>query len=280
MKFSNEAEFLAFLNAEIEANRVVLPTLPEVALKVRDAVNKGEASAVQLAEIIGSDAALSARLIQVANSPLYRGRVEIEKLQMAIPRLGNNTVRTLVTSLVMQQIFNPQSPLLEKYFRKTWEDGINVAAMSRAFASRCSHLDADQAMLGGLIHQIGKLPVLTVAENHSSLLEDKAAFENLLNSTHSKIGGTILKSWEFPESLINVVLNYNDFSRDAGNDADYVDVVQVAYLENMAATAPEVDQADWSTIPAFGKLGLAAEIEVLEIEGVAEEVEEAHRLLS
>ena len=280
MKFSNEAEFLAFLNAEIEANRVVLPTLPEVALKVRDAVNNGEASAVQLAEIIGSDAALSARLIQVANSPLYRGRVEIEKLQMAIPRLGNNTVRTLVTSLVMQQIFNPQSPLLEQYFRKTWEDGINVAAMARAFASRCSHLDADQAMLAGLIHQIGKLPVLTVAEDHSSLLEDKAAFETLLNNTHTKIGGTILKSWEFPDSLIKVVLNYNDFSRDEGSDADYVDVVQVAYLENMAATASEVDQADWNTIPAFGKLGLAAEIEVLEIEGVAEEVEEAHRLLS
>lgn len=279
MTLTNEDEFLTFLKSEIDNNRVVLPTLPEVALKVRDLVNSGEASTADLASEIGTDAALSARMIQVANSPLYRGRVHVDKLQMAIPRLGNNTVRTLVTSLVMQQLFQPKSSILDSYFRKTWTDGTQVAALSRAFASRCKHLDADQAMLGGLIHQIGKLPILSLAEAQPELLEDTERFEKLLENTHTEVGGMILREWEFPDSLVNVVLQYNDFSRDSGIQADYVDVVQVSYLENLAARNPEIDQAAWNAIPAFEKLGLSADIQVLEIQGVAEEVEEAHRLL-
>ena len=108
MNVANEDEFLSFLISEIKNNRVVLPTLPEVALKVREALASGNASVPKLAGVIGTDAALSARLIQVANSPLYRGQGHIEKLEMAILRLGNNTVRTLVTSLIVQQIFYPE----------------------------------------------------------------------------------------------------------------------------------------------------------------------------
>ena len=166
------------------------------------------------------------------------------------------------------------------YFRKTWADGANVSALARAFAGHCKHLDADQAMLGGLIHQIGKLPILKLAEKHPSFLEDPANFEKLLDKTHTKIGGMILKAWEFPQSLLDVVLHYTDLRHDSGNEADYVDVVQVAYLENLAASNPGVDRTGWNDIPAYGKLGLSADIEVLQIEGIADEVEEAHRLLA
>ena len=117
MQFKSVQDFLAHVQQELDANRLVLPTLPDVALKVRDAVSKGQANAGELANMITTDAALSARLIQVANSPLYRGAVEINNIQMAVARLGNNTVRTLITSLVMQQMFSPTTASLEELFR-------------------------------------------------------------------------------------------------------------------------------------------------------------------
>ncbi|WP_256360884.1 HDOD domain-containing protein [Methylomonas koyamae] len=132
MQFKSVQDFLVHVQEELDANRLVLPTLPDVAIKVRDAVSNGDATAQSLAEIIATDAAISARLIQVSNSPLYRGAVEIKNIQMAVTRLGNNTIRTLITSLIMQQMFTPTSALLETYFRKTWEQGVNVSAIARA----------------------------------------------------------------------------------------------------------------------------------------------------
>ena len=65
---------------DIEHNRIQLPTLPEVALRVRDEVESENSNAGAIARMVASDPALSARLLQVANSPLYRGRVEIDSI--------------------------------------------------------------------------------------------------------------------------------------------------------------------------------------------------------
>src|SRR5574343_1570226 len=131
MQFKSVQDFLVHVQNELEANRLILPTLPDIALKVRDSVSKGDASAAELADMIVTDPALSARLIQVANSPLYRGANEIKNIQMAVTRLGNSTIRTLITSLVMQQMFKPTTATLEQYFRTIWEQGVNVSAISR-----------------------------------------------------------------------------------------------------------------------------------------------------
>ncbi len=91
--------------ADLENGTLMLPTLPEVALKVREVVDEPDVTAAQLAEIIITDAALSTRLLKVANSALYRGRIPTETIQNAVSRLGLTLVRNLVTSLVMEQMF-------------------------------------------------------------------------------------------------------------------------------------------------------------------------------
>lgn len=279
MNSVDENEFLAHIKSEIDANRLVLPTLPDVALKVRQAVDKGTTSASQLADIVATDTALSAKLIQVVNSPLYRGRQHIEKLPVAIARLGSNAVKTLITSLVMQQIFEPDSPELNHYFEKIWEHSVTVSAISRALSSCCNHLDADQSMLAGLIHQIGKLPILMSASQIDGMLDDAASFGQLLENLHPRIGKMIVDAWNFPDSLRPVASEYRDFTRNSSQRADYVDVVQVAYLEAVSEQEQTMDSEKWNAIPAFSKLGLASDIEVLEIEGVSDQVAEAHALL-
>ena len=105
----------------IENGNLALPTLPEVALRVRDVVDEPDVTAKQLAEIITTDAALSTRLIKVANSTLYRGRIISESIQMAVSRLGLNMVRNLVISLVMEQMFQATSNRLDKRLHDLWE---------------------------------------------------------------------------------------------------------------------------------------------------------------
>lgn len=278
MQFKSVQDFLAHVQAELDANRLILPTLPDVAIKVREAVSKGDATAQSLADIIATDAAISARLIQVANSPLYRGSVEIKNIQMAVTRLGNNTIRTLITSLIMQQMFTPTTALLEGYFRSTWEQGVNVSAISRALAAFVPHLNADEAMLAGLIHQIGKLPILTLVEKIPEFRDSPSRLDKLLEKAHPHVGKLIMNTWNFPEELKLVPSDYVDFQRDSGPKADYVDLVQVAFLQSIAGTDHPACRVDWNTVPAFVKLGIQPDTEILEIEGVSEEIELAHSM--
>lgn len=276
---SNESQqsFLEQLKTKIDNNELILPTLPEVALKVRDAASQENTTATQLAVIIATDAALSARLLQVANSPLYRTRHEIDSIVVAITRMGSRVVRSLITSLVMQQLYQSTSQPLDIHFRKTWENSVNIAAMCRALASMHKHLDPEQAMVAGLIHQIGKLPILTLAEDIPELANDEALLNEYLEALHPQVGKMIMDNWEFPESLSIVPWQYTQYDRNVSATADYVDVVTVAHLEGLVAAGN--NSVELSKVPAFEKLGLQPELHVLEIEGIAEEVEEARNLM-
>lgn len=280
MQFKSVQDFLVHVQEELDANRLVLPTLPDVALKVRDAVAKGESTSQELADMIVTDTALSARLIQVANSPLYSGSKKVNNIQMAVTRLGSATIRTLITSLVMQQMFTPSTELLEQYFRDIWEQGVNVSSISRALSSFVPHLNADEAMLAGLIHQIGKLPILMLVENIPEFRDSPSRLNKLLEKAHAPIGKIIMETWDFPEELKLVSSEYINFQRDGGKKADYVDLVQVAFLQSIAGTDHPACRIDWNSVPSFAKLGMASDAEILEIEGVSDEIELTRSMLS
>lgn len=269
----DEQAFLETLVQAIDSNRLTLPTLPEVAIRVRNAVERENSTAKQVAEIIATDAALSARMLQVANSPLYRGRIPIDNLQLAVARLGVRLVRSLVVSIIMQQIFQPTHDLLDKKFRQVWEESVQIAGFSRILAKDYTHLDNEQAMLGGLIHNIGALPVLSMAENYDELLENPLELDRVLLALSPHIGSRILKQWDFPDSLVLVTEHFNDLTYSNGGPVDYAEIVLVARVQALAGTSSGIDISRWGEIPAFAKVGLEPEINIIDIEGVADDLQ-------
>jgi len=275
----SEDTLLAELLDDIENNRMVLPTLPEVALRVRDAVEEPNATAAKIADIVGTDAALSARLLQVANSPLYRARNPIDNIQTAIARLGNALVRNLVTSLVMKQMFQATSDVLDIRLRNLWEHAVQVAAISRVIANGIPGLQKDQAMLAGLIHDIGALPILVRAEDIPELLEDEALLDRVIAHLHTTLGGKILRTWGFPDTLVAVAEQHEDLQRDPGGGPDLVDVVIAANLQSHFGSDHPHTRLDWSTVPAFHRLGMEPDVNVVDIEENQAELEEVEHIL-
>lgn len=262
--------------ADLDTGKLLLPTLPEVALKVREVVNNQDVTAAQLADIIVTDAALSARLLKVANSALYRGRVPVESVQTAVSRLGLQMVRNLVTSLVMEQMFKPTSRILEKRMRQLWEHSTEVAAISQVIASKQPSIKTDEAMLAGLIHNIGVLPILMRAESTPGLIEDDARLDQLIENLYPRIGGAILKNWQFPENLITVAAEHANLNRNSGADGpDLCDVVQVANLQSYFDTEYALDPQTRHKVLAFEKLGIDTGISVVELDENSEEYQEA-----
>ncbi len=239
----------------IENDDLVLPTLPEVALRVREAAEDPDISIAALSKVIGNDAALTARIIKVVNSPLLRTNREINDLQTAIGRLGINYTCNLATGLAMEQMFQATTDVVDRKMREVWNKSTEVAAISHVLCRHYTRLLPDQATLAGLVHQIGVLPILTYAEEHGALIADSISLNHVIDKIHPILGERILRTWDFLEPIAVVPGQYCDFTRDSAA-ADYTDIVQVATLQSYLGTNHPFTQLDWQRIPAFAKLGL------------------------
>jgi len=248
---------------QIKDDTLVLPSLPEVCLRVRDVADDANATIPDLSAIIKQDAALSARIIKVANSPLVRTPCEVTDLGTAISRLGINFTSNLAMGLAMEQMFQATSDAVDKRMRKIWSESAEIASICHVLAMHFTKLLPDQAMLGGLIHKIGALPVLAYAEDNPALLNDGMALDKLIHKLHPVIGTHIVKAWKFPKALLNVPGQYLKFDRDV-EQVDYADLVTVAVLQSVANTDHPYTQLDWSTIGAFDRVGVSPEVEMAE----------------
>ena len=274
-------DFLAKIRDDIKYNRLALPTLPEVAMKVRKVVENPNASVSQMAKVLNADPALSARLLRVANSPLHRARSPIESVQTAVARLGVKLVRNLVSALVMEQLYNSGSnKRINEELSKLWTHSVSVAALSNVMARKFTSLSADEAMLAGLLHDIGKLPVLVSAEDQPGLLDDPKALDSLLSDIHCEVGQAILESWEFSPEITECVYEHEQLDRDKSPDIDLCDVVMLANLHSHIGTGHPHTKVNWNNIPAFKKLGLDPDESVRIMAEARDEVREIEKVLT
>lgn len=258
-------QFIDQVKQAIASEQLVLPSLPDIAFQVREECEKPESSAQLIAEVLMQDPALSVRLLQVANSSLYRTRNSADNIQMAITRLGLKLVKDLIIALAMKQLYQASNDVLEERFREIWLSSVKTAAMSRMLASHCPQLDSEQAMLAGLTHNIGALPILLMAEDDDELFDNPQALKQVILKTQGDVGAYIFRSWHFPDYMVNVARECYHFDRFHEGEADYVDVVQVALIECSIYTGIDCPE-DWSTVPAFSKLNINTEDSILDIE--------------
>lgn len=262
----------------INNDQLVLPTLPEVALKVREVADDPDADIDKLTSVIGGDAALSARIIRVANSPLLRASRAIEDLRTALMRLGIQYTCNIATGLAMEQMFQATSDLVDMRMREVWSRSSEVAGISHVLCKHYTRLRPDQATLAGLVHKIGVLPILTYAEDHPALLKDSFTLDAVIDELHAPIGDLILKTWGFPDELAHIPTQHVDFNRQSSK-ADYGDIVTVAMLQSYLGTDSPMAKIDCSQVKAFERLGLDPEMHIADSEDLSEEMEAAMSLL-
>ena len=243
----------------IDSNSISLPTLPEVAVEVRTVANDPNASIVDLCKVLERDPSVAASVIKVANSPLFRGNEKIDSLKSAATRLGTRYTANFATGIAMKQLFQAQTPFVNKMLHDTWSVSTEVAAVAQIQSKVLPRLLPDRASLAGLTHRIGVLPILTYAEKHKKLLENEQTLKQLIEAVHQDIGARILKVWHFPDDVINVPRDYLKFDREVPQ-ADYVDLVTVAVLHGSENPSHRYTDVDLSMVKAFDRLGLRDQV--------------------
>lgn len=230
---STEHLLLVGLLKKLKNNALVLPTLPEVAMRVQEVVGRPDASLKQVVEVIGQDAAISARIIKVANSALYSRGILAESINSAVARIGLIQIKSIATSVAMEQLFISTNEMVWEVMDEVWRTSIDVTAAACAMLQMYnkrhpgSGLNFDTLTLAGLVHNIGALPVLTEAEAHPELFTRIDQLRVLVRKMQGPLGRAVLKSWDFAPEVMEVVERWADLPY-LPEQVTYLDFIRAA----------------------------------------------------
>lgn len=230
---STEHLLLVSLLKKLKDDALVLPTLPEVAMRVQEVVGRSDASLKQVAEVIGQDAAISARIIKVANSALYSRGVPAESINSAVSRIGLIQIKSIATSVAMEQLFISTNEMVWEVMDEVWRTSIDVTAAACAMLQMynkrhsTSRLNFDTLTLAGLVHNIGALPVLTEAEVQPHLFTSIDQLRALVRKMQGPLGRAVLKSWDFSTEVMEVVERWADLPY-LPDHVTYLDFIRAA----------------------------------------------------
>ncbi|MBN1164120.1 MAG: HDOD domain-containing protein [Candidatus Krumholzibacteriota bacterium] len=218
-----------------------LPPMPYVARRVMEVVNKPSTNAQILQEIISKDQGLSGQILKIANSALYACSRRIETLTDAIIMLGFNAIRSLSIMSATKNLyeFTRRGKVLGLKDKLMWEHSVAAAIGARMIAQRVDVAYTEQAFMGGLLHDIGKLVILQkLPDAFDQIVEevyntgryfDQVELEKL-HFTHAEVGALLMKKWKLPEDFEEAIRHHHSVSPEINLDSQLVYYIDLANL--------------------------------------------------
>ncbi len=266
----------------MQADKLVLPTLPDIAFKIRRSINDEHISTTNIARIVQMDPAITAKLIQVANSPMYAGRRKIESCPEALTRTGLKAAQNIITTIAMKAVFNAHSPVIRKKMTDLWTHSSYVAAISAVIAQKTPGFDPDRAMLAGLIHDIGIVPILAYADNIPETVDSPQNLRETVRKLRIPIGLQIIRKWDFPADFEAVINHAEDWNYNSENSANYADIVMIAQLHSYIGLVDSKKMPRLDSLPAYKKLvagHMDADVSINILDSAKYEIEQIRALL-
>lgn len=283
MDHSAEQALVEAFSADFQANKIKLPILPDIAMRIRSAMDNPATNAGHVAKIIQADPGIAARVITAANSPLYKGTENIDNLKDAVARIGMQGASNVVNSLTLAQLFQTRSKILDNRMKALWKHSSQVAAISHVLASKTRGLDPNRALFAGLVHDIGVIPILSYAEMHPELSNNAKRLDALLRQFKGQAGAMLLDRWGFDTDMGTVAAEAEHWKRMGGAQVDYCDIVQLAQLHSFVGTPdfsrhPRINEIAAYRKMTVGELGPSQSLQVLD--EAKEDIRDMIRLLA
>jgi|SRR5579864_189192 HD-like signal output (HDOD) protein len=224
--------FVQELAAELNRGTVDLPSFPDIALRVRQVLADDSVSTEQVVRVINSEPALAAQLLRISNSrPMNSSGRPHTDLRTAVARMGFNMVRSAAIGFAMAQLKRVEGLKgLEQPLDQLWQRSAAVAAMCYVVARRHTRVNADSALLAGMLHGIGKLYILTRSAKHPALFNDQASLNEVIRDWSAPIAKALLENWSMPAEIVTAVSEFEDHGREHDGAVDLTDVLTVSSM--------------------------------------------------
>jgi len=190
-----------------------VPSLPTVAMKALELINDDGSSIDALEKIISRDQSFSSRLLRIANSPYYGMNRRIDTISGGVMLIGFNTMKSLVVAASLKDMHRKYG-LFEQ---KLWEHSLGVSVASSLLAQVSKLAKPEEALVAGLIHDVGKTILnnnmsdkyLTVAQKaHDGQVMFYEVETEMFGYNHCDVGALIARKWKLPKNL-EVVIEYH-----------------------------------------------------------------------
>jgi len=235
-----------------------LVPVPDIAFKLNELVDNDAAGVNDALEVLATDPVLAAKLLHIANSPVYGNRTHVDTLERAVMLVGMNGIRELVWAAVAMESF-VNSNIPSSIHKLIWSQSLYTATLARNLASKCRVMNKSRLFLAGLLHDIGRLvmyqclpkemnTVMSHVDNQNMSLIDAEYLE--FGFSHAEVGGELLKSWNLPSSLVDTAFYHHEPSRCALHKMESA-VVNVAM--NIAEIAVQNKRFDLAQLDVSAK---------------------------
>ena len=214
------------------SGEVVFPTYFDVVLRLRKVLQDPNQSIGEIAATILIEPLISAKLLHLANSVAFNpeGR-EVVDLKSAIARLGINAVRTTAMSIVMSQLLRAKGMAeFAELTHSLWDHSIKSSAAARVIAKTMTRLNPEEAMLAGLIHDLGAFYMLYRATQYEELRHRPDTVKYLIMQWHESIGVSLLSALGIPEEIIDATADHDHIRPTPSPIRSFSDVVYVANM--------------------------------------------------
>lgn len=248
-------EAIEAINKRLYNEEFQLPVLPGMLMQLISLMEDERTTVQEMVKLIMTDQVLISRILKVANSAFYSVSGQVDSIHYAIVRLGMREVFNIVTGIQVLSMQNRDIP--QEKLQVILDGALKTAFLASGLARQLRE-DPEEAFLGGLLLDLGKTVILSVAKDFEI---DESLFDDLMHSRHAEIGAMIAKKWNYPESIQNLIRYHHN--RNFGEIVNkMIALLQVADQTVRSPSGKEIDPE------LLGSLDLALET-VMEVHSKA-----------
>ena len=212
---SQEESFIDIIDKHLASSKARLPVFNTTALRIQEEIAKEEPDIRLIEKLIVSDQSLTAKVLSVSNSSFYKGLTQVATVRNAIVRLGINEVSNIVMLVTHENNFRSKDPFVHANMRKLWRHSVGCAMGSNWLAKKCSlQALAHEAFFAGLLHDVGKLFILTVIDDLKqaddfALQPSDALLVEAMNTLHASHGYSLMVRWNLPQKYTHIARDHH-----------------------------------------------------------------------
>jgi HD-like signal output (HDOD) protein len=265
------AGFVQQLAQDLNKGNIELPMFPDSVIRIQHAFRSDDTNMDEIIQIISSDPALAARVLQISNSAAMRAAAEIVDVRQAVIRMGRKLVQSSAVSFALRQAERNEklSPEARSTFKEIWQESVELAALCHVISKKYTKLSADEAMLTGLLSVLGRLYIFMKSDECGDI--DLAEMDQIVAAWHPAICKAIAESWCMSDDLVTALEHQLESDPPLQDSASLTEVLVAAKLivGHKGAETP----IDSSQYPIFQRLGIAPANEMVTLDQHAEEIE-------
>ncbi len=230
-----------------------LPSMPDVAMKVRSAISKDNATCNSLTEIIAKDPALTAYLIQAASSPVYRRAVPPKTLAEVVGVLGFSATSSLVMVHSTRNMVEIKDATAKKLFQHTWDRLVVKTSVASFLAQKLKYFPVDEVQMAMLLTEVGSLSVLS-AMLEASDSPDADIYFQMCREYSKRIGVAVLTKWEVDQTIINVLNDCGQWDKSWEENLGLLDIANLALYYTVLLTIENPSLPELESLAAYQKI--------------------------